>query len=153
MKIKVEVTDASLDDVVKTVLNDYDEEVGGVTLGDRVVEAVVERLTSHERWPALVESFYAAVYADIGRASTGFVEALVEQEVTRQLESPAQGAVTRGAASTRVEAIVATEVTTQLRAKVAPVVEQSLTALRGHLNTLSDAAVQEFLDQRKGKKS
>jgi hypothetical protein len=150
MDLKVEVSNASLDDVVTTVINEYDQVVGGETLGDAVREALLDRLAADPRWDHLAERFWDAVDEYMRKSAPDAAKVMVAAEVTRQLESAQQGAVTRGQPSTRAEAIVATEVTTQLRAQFAPVVEESLTALRGHLNTLTDAAVQDFLNRRRG---
>jgi hypothetical protein len=150
MRLEVKVSDASLDDVIATVVNDYDEVTGGVTLGDAVLQALLDRLVADPRWGDIGQRFAEAADVYLAAQAPRFVEALVAGEVTRQLESTRQGAVTRGEPSTRAEAIVATEVTTQLRAQFAPVVERALRDLRQNLNTLSDVFVQDFLNQRKG---
>lgn len=149
MDLKVEVSNASLDDVVGVAYDEDGDRFRETSLGEAVVLAVVDKLTADPRWAGLADRFFAEAGAYIKDQSKGFVKGLVAAEVTRQLESKAQGAVTHGKPSTRAEAYVAVEVTTQLREKFALVVEQSLTALRGHLNTLNDAAVQDYLNQRR----
>jgi hypothetical protein len=148
--MEIKISDASLDDVVGVVFDDERDHLTEITLGDVVVEALLDKLTRDPRWGDLAQRFADAADQFLAAQAPGFVEALVAAEVARQLESTRQGAMTRGKLSTRAEAIVATEVTTQLRAQFAPVVERSLRDLRQNLNTLSDVFAQDFLNQRKG---
>lgn len=130
MELKVEVSNASLDDVVETsfaYLEDGGEET---TLGDKIVEAVLARLASDPRWDRLAERFWAAVDERLAEAAPGFIEGLVSREVTAQLEQPSKTAAVRGRPASRAEAIVATEVTTQLRAAFEQAVKQALRTRR-----------------------
>jgi hypothetical protein len=147
VELKIEVANASLDDVVAAVFDETGEEVGGVTLGDHVIEALLGKLAKDPRWDALGARFAEAVDQYFRDAAPGVVKAMVEQEVTRQLGDWSQGALTRGKPSTRAEAIVATEVTAQLRGQFTPIVERALTNLAADLMVLSGDAVDAF---RKG---
>ena len=141
MELKVQVSDASLDDVVDLAVDFMDETVTATTLGDVIVRALVDRLIQDPRWEALAAR---AMVNYLDRAVPAVIEGIVAGEVTRQLESRAQDAMTRGEPSTRAEAIVATEVTTQLRAQFAPVVERALTGLQQDLAAAAGEAVAAF---------
>jgi hypothetical protein len=141
MDLEVKVTNASLADVVEVAYDHLDETVEATTLGDVIARELVNRLTADPRWDALAQR---AIDKYLAGAVPAFIEQLAGAEVARQLESRAQGAMTRGTASTRAEAIVATEVTTQLRAQFAPVVEQALAGLRGELETAAREAAAAF---------
>lgn len=127
MDLKVEVSKASITDVIATSVSWLDEQVTEVTLGNVIAMALVDELRKDPSWQGYVAAaMTAAVDQAVAKAAAGVVEGLVAAEVTRQLESTGQGAVTRGAASTRAEAIIATEVTTQLRAMCTPAVGRAL---------------------------
>ena len=147
MELKVKVTNASLDDVLETMYDDYGEEIGSVTLGDVVIRALFDRLAKDQRWVDLSGRFAEAIDAYFAQAAPGVVEGLVAAEVARQLGDDSQGAITRGKPSTRAQAIVATEVTAQLRGEFAGIVKRALDNLAGDLLVLSGDAVDAF---RKG---
>jgi len=144
VEFKVEVTSASLDDVLQTVYDDMGDEVASVTLGDVVIRALFDRLTRDPRWGELAGRFAEAVDAYFRDAAPGVVEGLVAAEVARQLGDIGQGAITRGKPSTRAEAIVAIEVTAQLRTQFAEVVERELRNLASDLQALSGDAIAAF---------
>jgi hypothetical protein len=144
VELKVQVENASLDDVVGVIVDQMEDEVTDVTLGDVVIEALIARLTQDPRWGDLAGRFAEAVDQYFRDAAPGYVEGLVAAEVTRQLGDWSQGALTRGKPSTRAEAIVATEVTAQLRGQFAPVVGRALTNLAHDLQVLSGDAMDAF---------
>lgn len=144
MDLKVEVANASLDDVIATVYEDIEDEGSPVTLGDAVMAALIDRLTRDPRWDGIAARFAEAVDAYFAQAAPHVIKAMVEQEVTRQLGDTSQGALTRGRPSTRAEAVVATEVTAQLRGQFAPVVERALRNLASDLQVRALEAVEAF---------
>ena len=153
MEIKVSIDDVSLGDVVAVTYDSYEEELKTSTLGDAITTAVLDRLAADAgRWQRLTERFAAAVDKHFRSMAAGYVEDLIAREVTRQLSSPDQGAVTRGEPSTKAQAIVATEVTTQLRAAFAPVVARALAKLEAELEAETAAVLEEFRTGRKGRR-
>ena len=148
MEITVKIDEASLADVVRVTYDSFEEQITTTTLGDVVTEAILDGLRADGGWTALVARFGRMVDAEIKRAAPGYIARLVAAEVTAQLTSTAQGAVTRGEPSTKAQAYVATEVTTQLRAAFAPVVEAALTKVRRELDALATEAEAEFQRRR-----
>ena len=144
MELRVTVTDASLDDVVGVVYDRFEETVTDTTLGDEIIRQVMGRLAADPRWEGLAARFWDAADEYLRETAPEAVKQLAEREVARQLADTAQGAMTRGAKSTRAEAIVATEVTAQLRAQFTPVVERALAGLRRDLEIEAAAAVAQF---------
>ena len=144
MEIEVNISHASLADVVAVTYDRYEERLDTTTLGDVVTAAILGEMRSSERWAELVDRFGKAVDAEFRRAAPGYIRELVKAEVTAQLTSIEQGAVTRGDPSTLAQAYVATEVTTQLRAAFAPVVEEALASLRRDLDTAAQETVARF---------
>ena len=141
MEFKVEVTGAGLDDVIATAYDTLNEHAEEVTIADVIVGALAERITADPRWDALAGKIISTYLED---ELPVFVSEMITAEVRAQLESTAQGAMTRGQASTRAQAIVATEVTTQLRGQFAPLVERELQTLADVLRGLSADAVAAF---------
>jgi hypothetical protein len=147
-RMQAEVAESSVAELlaatVEEIYDDAEETVRSLTLAN----ALLDLLVADPRWEGLATRFWDAVDQWMADAAPAAVQQLVAAEVARQLGETSQGAMVRGKRSTRAEAMVATEVTTQLRAQFTPVVEQHLTALRKILNDISDAAVQDFLNNR-----
>jgi hypothetical protein len=144
VEFKVEVTGAALDDVIATEYDRFDESVDETTIGDVIVAALADRITADPRWDALAGKIISRYLED---ELPVFVSEMVTAEVQAQLGSKAQGAMTRGEASTRAQAMIATEVTTQLREKFAPLVDEALRMLNSDLGALRVEALEAF---RKG---
>jgi hypothetical protein len=145
VEIKVSLDDVSLGDVVAVTYDSYEEELRTRTLGEEITTAILDRLAADaERWRRLTERYAKVVDQHFRSMAAGYVEDLIAREVTRQLSSPDQGAVTRGEPSTKAQAIVATEVTTQLRAAFAPVVSGWKARLDAELEAETAATVEEF---------
>ena len=147
MNLEVTVTGASLDDVVETVYDEYGDEVTGTTLGEVIAGKLVDRLTQDPRWEKLTGKLVASADKYVRDATPGFVEALVAQEVKKQLTVKAATAAVRGERSTAAEAMIATEVTAQLRAQFAPLVDAALMRLQAEMDQMARQAVTAF---RKG---
>jgi len=145
VEIRVTLEQASLDDVVASTY-DYIEETGEeTTLRDVVVAAVIEALMADtQRWERLAGKFEQIVMAYFRSQAAGAVEAAIEREITRQLDSTTAGAVVHGKPGTKLHAYVATEVTTQLRARCEPAVEVALADLRTELGKITTEAVEGF---------
>lgn len=141
MELEVKLSKVSIEDVIATSVDWATDEVTGITLGNVIAMALVEELKKDPRWDALARR---AIEKYLGKAVPGAIERIVSDEVGRQLESQAQGAVTRGAPSTKAEAIVATEVTTQLRGMFAPLVDAELRKLSADLDALRAEALAAF---------
>lgn len=144
MEIKVEVKGASLDDVVAVAYDAIEETVTATTLGDVIVQALLDRLAADERWGDLAARFAAKADEWLEASAPVFIEELVAREVARQLGQVDRQAMTRGKPSTKAEAVVATEVTTQLREQFKPVVEQALAGLTRDLDAASAEAASAF---------
>jgi len=145
VELKVTIDDVSLADVVAVTYDAYEEAVQARTLGDEITERILDRMAADTaRWKSLTDRFAVLVLQHLASLAPGYIEGLVAREVGRQLDSPDQGAVTRGEPSSKAQAFVATEVTTQLRAAFAPVVARHLTALEAQLQYEAGAAVAEF---------
>ena len=144
MRLKVEVTEASLTDALEVFYNEDGDEVVVQTLGDVIAEKLLARLQADDRWDGMVARFWAEVDRYMRLAMPEAVRELVRGEVARQLDKVTQTAAVRGTPSTRAEAMVAVEVTTQLAAKFAPAVEQALQAVRRDLDKAAGEAVASF---------
>ena len=144
MELEVKVSKVSIEDVIATSVDWAEDQVTGITLGNVISMALVEELKKDPRWQDLAQKLADAADWWMDHAAPGYVEALVKAEVARQLESAAQGAVTRGKPSTRAEAMISTEVTTQLRGQFAPMVDAALRKLSADLDALRLDALTAF---------
>lgn len=81
MELKVEVTEASLADVVAVAVNFMDEEITTTTLGDVIVQAMLDRLRADPRWGDLAQKLADAAEVHLHTAAPGYVEALIAKEV------------------------------------------------------------------------
>lgn len=151
MDLEVTVAGVSLDDVIETVYDQFGELESEKTLGQVVVEKLVDRLTEDPRWDALAGKLVASADKYVRNATRGYVESLVAHEVSKQLTVKAATAAVRGGSSTAAEAIVATEVTTQLRAAFAPVVERALAGLQRDLGAIATESAIEMMRERLGR--